>query len=193
MDEIVFKIILFLAVLIPIAFCVWLIYILYSIPKKNGQKITGLILSSIVGLFFIYIVFSMFFEDKLFSKDEAKNLLEKQNIILNDDFEISENKSISGIGDYYHTFTLKISEADKTKIVMEIGNNSNSIVDEKSVPEITELTDRHFGQKVIQNYETKDKYVRKTFQPNGKDNAPTYQVVTVEKSKNEIIFEDIDE
>ncbi len=100
---------------------------------------------------------------------------------------------MSGIGDYYHTFTLKISEADKTKIVMEIGNNDDFIVDEKSVPEITELTDRYLGQKVIQNYETKDKYVRKTFQPNGKDIAPTYQVVTVEKSKNEIIFEDIDE
>lgn len=193
MDEIVLNIILFLAILIPTAFCVWLVYILYSIPKKNGQKTTGIILSSIVGLFFIYIVFSMFFEDQLFSKNDAKKALREQNIILNDDFEISENKSMSGIGDYYHTFTLKISRADKSKIVAEIRNANDSIIDEESVPEITELTDRYLGQKVIQNYETKDKYVRKTFQPNGKDIAPTYQVVTIEKNKNEITLEDIDE
>lgn len=53
------------------------------------------------------------FEDELFTKNEAKELLKEQNIQLKDVMEILENKQMSSIGEYYHTFTLKISEKTK--------------------------------------------------------------------------------
>lgn len=55
------------------------------------------------------------FEDQLFTKHNAKELVEEQLILLVDKFEVKENKSMSAIGDYHHIFTLEISEPDKKK------------------------------------------------------------------------------
>ncbi|MBW4362459.1 hypothetical protein [Flavobacterium taihuense] len=46
--------------------------------------------------------------------------------------EILENKSMSSIGDYYHTFTLKISEKDKTRIINEIKSSKNFNLDKET-------------------------------------------------------------
>ncbi len=70
MDNIFLSIILILLVLIPTAFCIWLVYILYSIQLKSGRKKLGIFLYSIVGLSFIYIAVSMIFEDELYSKND---------------------------------------------------------------------------------------------------------------------------
>ncbi|MDO8316912.1 MAG: hypothetical protein Q7T12_05250 [Flavobacterium sp.] len=193
MDSIFLTIILILLVLIPSAFCVWLVYISYSIPAKNGQKKIGIFLSSIVGLFFIYIAVSMIFEDELFSKNEAKNLLVEQNITLNNDFELVENKSMSAIGDYYHTFTLKITVDDKTRIINEIKNSKNFNLDPEIENYFENREDYYIGTKRIKNYETENQFVRELFEPQGKGYAPTWRKIEVDKDKNILTFEDIDE
>lgn len=49
------------------------------------------------------------FRDDIFSKRNAKELLEKNDFVLMDDFEILKNKSDYTFGnDYYQVFTLRI-------------------------------------------------------------------------------------
>lgn len=53
---------------------------------------------------------------------------------------------------------------------------------------------RYFGPKVTQNYETENAYVREYFEPSGREGyAPTFRRISISKTKNELIFEDIDE
>lgn len=193
MDSIFLTIILILIVLIPSAFCVWLVYILYSIPAKRGQKKIGIILSSIAGLFFVYMVAAMIFEDELFSKDEAKNLLVEQNIILNNDFELLENKSMSSIGDYYHTFTLRITAEDRTRVINEIKNSKNFNHDAEIENYFENRDDYYNGPKRIKNYETEKQFVRELFEPQGKGYAPTWRKIKVDKNKNILEFVDTNE
>ncbi|MGM8363584.1 hypothetical protein ACSV4D_16845 [Flavobacterium sp. ARAG 55.4] len=193
MDSIFLTIILILVVLIPSAFCIWLMYILYSIPAKSGQKKLGIFLSSIVGLFFIYITVNMIFEDELFSKKDSENLLAEQNIVLNNDFELLENKSMSAIGDYYHTFTLKITAEDKTRIINEIKNSENFNLDPKSENYFDNREDYYNGPKRIKNYETEKQFVRELFEPQGKGYAPTWRKIKVDKNENILEFVDTNE
>jgi hypothetical protein len=166
------------------------VYILYSIPAKSGQKKLGIFLSSIVGLFFIYIAVSMIFEDELFSKNDSKNLLAEQNIVLTNDFELLENKSMSGIGEYYHTFTLKITAEDKTKIINEIKNSKNFNLDPKVENYFDNREDYYNGPKRIKNYETEKQFVRELFEPQGKGYAPTWRKIKVDKNENILEFVD---
>ena len=193
MDNIFLSIILILLVLIPTAFCIWLVYILYSIPAKSGQKKLGIFLSSIAGLFFIYIAVSMIFEDELFSKNEAENLLVEQNITLNNDFELLENKSMSGIGEYYHTFSLKITSEDRIKLINEIKNSKNFDLDPKSENYFDNREDYYNGPKRIKNYETEKQFVRELFEPQGKGYAPTWRKIKVDKDENILEFVDTNE
>lgn len=93
--------------LLIFAIIIGLIWLCFWLPKKLGYSKFGKYLSIIVGVLIGLYVLSGIFEDELFSKKNATELLAEQNIKLNDEFELNENKSMSSIGDYYHTFTLK--------------------------------------------------------------------------------------
>lgn len=102
---------------------------------------------------------------------------------------------MSAIGDYYHTFTLRISESDKQNAISEIKNADNFQSDNNSVDHLLYLSDnRYFGPKVTQNYETEYAFVREYFKPSGqKGYAPTFRRISIDKQTNELTFEDIDE
>jgi hypothetical protein len=167
----------------------------YFVPKKLGYPKTGKYLTIFFGLIVLTLVLWIVFEDQLFTKDNAKELVEEQQIRLTDKFELKENKSMSAIGDYYHTFTLKISERDKQNAIFEIKSADNFKTDNSSVDQTLYLSDkRYFGPKVTQNYETENTYVREYFQPSGQEGyAPTFRRISINKTKNELTFEDIDE
>lgn len=167
----------------------------YFVPKKLGYPKTGKYLTIIFGLLVLTIVLWTVFEDQLFTKDNAKELVEEQKILLVDKFELKENKSMSAIGDYYHTFTLKISERDKQNAVVKIKSADNFKADNSSIDQTLYLSDkRYFGPKVTQNYETEHAYLREYFQPSGQEGyAPTFRRISINKTKNELTFEDIDE
>lgn len=167
----------------------------YFLPKKLGYPKTGKYLTIIFGILVLTLVLLVVFEDQLFTKGKAEELVKEQGILLADKFDLKENKSMSAIGDYYHTFTLKISEKDKSKAIEEIKNSA----DFKKIGEpVNELlyssVDRYKGPKQIQNYETEIAYVREYFQPSGQEGyAPTFRRISISKNKDELIFEDIDE
>jgi hypothetical protein len=184
-----------LYILVFIGLPIGLIWLFNFIPKKLGYPKTGKYLANIFGLFVLTIILWTAFEDQLFTKDNAKELVEEQQIILTDEFELTENKSNSAIGDYYHTFTLKLSDRDKQNAISKIISADNFKKDNSSVDQTLYLSDdRYFGPKVTQNYETEKAFVREYFQPSGqKGYAPTFRRISISKSDNELTFEDIDE
>ena len=147
------------------------------------------------GLAVLTIVFFIAFEDKLFNKNEALVLVEEQEFKLTDNFDLVENKSMSAIGDYYHTFTLKISKRDKQNAISKIKSADNFKTNNGLIESLLyQNIDRYFGPKVIQNYEDKFSYIREYFQPSGeKGYAPTFRRISISKTKDELTFEDIDE
>ena len=168
--------------------------LLYFIPKKLGYSKTGKYLTKIFGVLVLTIVLWTVFEDQLFTKGNAKELVEEQKILLQDNFELKENKSMSAIGDYYHTFTLKLSERDIQNAIIKIKSADNFKAD-NSIDQMLYLSDkRYFGPKMTQNYETENAYVREYFQPSGREGyAPTFRRISISKTRNELTFEDIDE
>lgn len=169
--------------------------LLYFVPKRFGYPRIGTYLTITFGLLVATVVLSDVFRDQLFTKNNAKELIEEQQILLLNKFDLKENKSMSGIGDYYHTFTLKISEQDKQNAILKIKSAKNFESQNGSIETLLyKEKERYFGPKVIQNYEAPNEYIREYFQPSGQEGyAPTFRRILISKTKNELTFEDIDE
>jgi hypothetical protein len=185
-----------LLVLVFVGIPIGLGLLFYFVPKKLGYPKTAKYLTIAYGLFILAIGLFIAFEDKLFTKNNAKELVEEQDIKLTDEFELLKNESMSAIGDYYHTFTLKISERNKQDAISKIKSADNFKADNGSIETLMyqAAPDRYFGKKVTQNYETENSYVREYFEPSGhKDYAPTFRRISISKADNELTFEDIDE
>jgi hypothetical protein len=168
----------------------------YFVPKKLGYPKTAKYLTIAYGLFVLTIGLYIAFEDQLFAKHNAKELVEEQDIKLTDDFELVKNESMSAIGDYYHIFTLKISERDRQNAITKIKSADNFKTSNGSIETLMHqpAPDRYFGKKVIQNYETENSFVREYFEPSGQEGyAPTFRRISISKKTNELTFEDIDE
>lgn len=191
MDGIILLLLIFL---IPTLIVGGIIFISFWLPKKLGFPKAGKVIGSLTCCFFAYVIIAMIFEDELFSKNDAIELLEEQKIYLSDDFKLEENSSTWAIGDYYHSFTLKISEKDKKRIIREIKSAPNY---KDSTYEITDLLylkkERKINIKYFQNHETKTSYVREYIEEHGEGYAPTYRQIYVDKVENELRFIEIDD
>jgi hypothetical protein len=171
--------------------CIGIIYLSYYIPKKIGYPKIGKILSSLLIIFVTYLTIIIFFEEELFTKNDAKKEIAALNFNLNDDFTLIQNKSMAGFGEYLHFFKLSITPEDKLRLIKEIQNSTN--YNNSNVENFTEnRDDYYFGPKRIKNYETEEYYIREYFKPNGKNYSPTWLVLKIEKRGNLIIYEDID-
>lgn len=193
MDSILF---IGLLILVFIGIPIGLGLLFYFVPKKLGYPKTAKYLTIAYGLFVLTIGLYIAFEDQLFTKNNAKELVEEQDIKLTDDFELLKNESMSAIGDYYHTFTLKISERDKQNAITKIKNADNFKTSNGSIETLMyqPAPDRYFGKKVVQNYETENSFVREYFEPSGREGyAPTFRRISINKTNKELTFEDIDE
>lgn len=192
MDEFLF---IGLLILVFVGIPVGIGLLLYFVPKRLGHPKTAKYLTIGYGILVLTITLFIVFEDQLFTKNSAYKLVSEQGIELNDEFDLIQNESMSAIGDYYHTFTLRISESDKQKAITEIKNADNFQSDNSSVDHLIYLSDnRYFGPKVTQNYETESAFVREYFEPSGqKGYAPTFRRISIDKETNELTFEDIDE
>ena len=182
-------------ILVFVGLPIGLVCLFYFVPKKLGYPKIGKYLAiTFGGLVLTYFLWAVF-QDQLFTKNNAKELVEEQQILLEDKFELLNNKSIIAIGDYHHTFTLKISERDKQNAILKIKSADNFKMDDSSIDKMLYLSvNYYFGPKVTQNYETENDYVRAYFQPSGQEGyAPTFRRIFISKTKNELIFEDIDE
>jgi len=183
-----------LFILVFVGLPVGLGLIIYFVPRKLGYPKTSKYLTIVYSLFILIVILFSIFQDQLFTRNDARKLVEEQEILLSDKFELESNESMSAIGDYYHTFTLKISEQDKSINISQIRNSTNfKKLGEPTVNFQSVSIDRYYGPKQIQNYETESGYVREYFETNGQGYSPTFRRITIEKKGNTLIFEDIDE
>ena len=182
-----------LLILVFVGIPIGLGLLLYFIPKKLGYPKTAKYLTIGYGLLVLAFGFFIAFEDQLFTKNDARYLVEEQGLKLTGEFVLTENKSMFAIGDYYHTFTLEISKLDKQNAISIIKSSVNFKTDNSSIDQMLYLSDkRYFGPKVTQNYETENAYVREYFKPSGQEGyAPTFRRISISKIKNELTFEDI--
>jgi hypothetical protein len=179
--------------LIAITLAIGLTFLFYWIPKKLGYQKLGKIFATIIGVVFVTLTISIVFEDLLFFKKDATKLLEEQDIKLTDQFEIIENKSMSAIGEYYHTFSLRISQKDKSLLIEQIKSSPDFKGLNKKIEDITRSGNEYRGRKIIQNYEDSLQFVREYYKPNEENYAPTYRKIEIGKIENKLIFEDIDD
>lgn len=191
MDELIFSgLLIFVFVILPLG----VIFLFYFIPKRLGSPKTGKILGIATALCFVYILVISVFGDAFFTEKQAADMLAEQEIILNDKFEIEDNKSTWAIGESYHTFTLNISGNDKLKVIKQIKESSNfKVLDEltdKLSYRNTELPSKAI---ITSNYETKYAYVTEYFQAADSGYAPTFRRISIDKTENKLIFEDINE
>lgn len=169
------------------------IFLSFWLPKKLGFPIAGKVIGSVVSCLLLYYIIVSYYEDELFSKEDAIELLEEQNFKLNDEFKIEENKSDWAIGDYYHILRLSISENDKQRLINQIQSSPDFKDTTNNVTELIYSQEKMpVGKKIFQNYETKNYYTREFYEENGGNYAPTFRKVSIDKNKNELKFEDID-
>ena len=179
----------FLLLLVFLSICVGFIWLSYWIPKRSGKRKIGVYLSSTLTLGLVILIFSYIFDDYLFFKSDARKHLSEINIELKDNFEIISNKD-GGLMDYYHTFNLSISEADKNRLIEKIKDSKDyidSIQNYKHLP--SEAKDRYVGDTLARNYQTEREYKTELYYPNGQGYTPTYIKVGISKSKNELQYE----
>ena len=169
-------------------------FLLYFIPKKLGYPKLGKYLTLGFGVAVLTLFLAVIFEDHFFTKNAAKKLVEEQEILLNDKFDLVYNKSMYSPGDYYHTFTLIISEGDRYNAIEKIKKSDTfKKIGEPIKDLLCENSENYyFGIKQTQNYETENAFVREYFKPNGKGYAPTFRRIIIYKKENKLVFEDID-
>lgn len=160
-------------------------FLLYYIPKKLGFIKTGIAFS--VGYFLLLfgLILYAIFEDDLFTKNQARNILIEENFYLKDDFEIIENDN----NEFSHIFELKISTKDKCSIIDKIKNTKNFKPENDTIPFIEQNLDRYFGPEVFKNYETVEYFIHERFKPNGKGYSPTWITISVDKTENKLSYE----
>lgn len=183
-----------LIILLIIGLTIGLIYLGYWIPQRFGKRKLGKWIAGILSVAVLTLILSFVFEDELFFKSDARKLIAEHNIELEDKFELNSNEFI-GIKDFYHRFELTISESDKLKIKNKITNavNYQNLVDEPI--DIRADKPRHTvsnnNQIFTANYQTENEYIYEYYKPNKKGYKPTYQRISILKTENKLIYENI--
>lgn len=164
-------IIIFIFIVVPVLVG-WLIYF---ITKKLGHpKLARWLTLGYFAILFLFGV-SILFNDEIFTKDDAQELLATPDIHLKEEFRILENRS-EWLGDFYHTFTLSITEQHKNDII-------------RSIRYATETEVNNSPSKTVKNYEVEEAFVRELFETAQEGYAPVNIKITVNKTGNTLKYE----
>ncbi len=194
MESFLFYTVVLLVIVIIIALPFGIGWLLFFIPKKLGYPKLAKYLLLTYCLAVITVALLLIFEDQLFTRNEAKELVETHTIKLQDKFEIINNSSSFSPGNYHHIFTLKISARDDYRAKQIIKNAAKLNPKKISMDSLVLSPENHyFGPKVEHAYETEDVFISEHFHPSGQQRyAPLYTTIAVRKTENTLIFEDID-
>ncbi|MEG0529448.1 MAG: hypothetical protein RR578_03850 [Bacilli bacterium] len=152
-------------------------YCIYKFLRYINFPKTAVLATVAYGLFIIYIPISVIYEDELFFKRDATELVEDLDFKLNDDFEIIKNTSNN----------------DRNRLINEIKTSKNYMPDSIFSTDKIVYPDRYKGKKIVWNYEDESWYIRHYYQPNGEGYAPTDRSISISKTSNELRFEDVNE
>ena len=183
-----------LIIILTIGLTIGLIYLGYWIPKRFGNEKLGKWIAGILSLTVIFLILSIVFEDELFFKSDAKKMLTEHNIELEEDFELNSN-NFSGIGDFYHRFELTITETDKKRLIDKITNAENyqNYVDDRFDIRVDKprYADKNQVKEFTANYQTEKEYIYEYYKPNEMGNKPTYHRISISKTENKLVYENI--
>ncbi len=189
-----FLIFWFLIILLIIGLTIGLIYLGYWIPKRFGKRKLGKWIAVILSITVLFFILSIAFEDELFFKSDAEELLAEHNIELKENFKLNSNEFV-GIKDFYHRFELTISETDKLRIKNKITKAENYQHLEDETTDIRIDKPRYVkgndSLKFTANYETETQYIYEYYKPNQIGYAPTYNRISIMKAENKLIYENI--
>lgn len=152
------------------------IFLSYWVPKRLGYKKFGIALASILTLGSIFFVLEQFIlKDYLFFKSDARKFLLSNDIILNDNFEITSHDSDEML-DSYQKFILSISPSDKMRIIESIKFADNFDQHDSTIQPDNSLR--------TVNYEDDDSYIRKSTQRFGSHEISIINIIEVAKNTN---------
>jgi len=95
----------------PLILGTQIIFIVYWAFRLFGRKKVGTIVTLVIAGLFLLIAMQPWISDWMFNKKDAKEILSYHGFELKNDFKILKNES-GGFRDYYHSFTLEISDSD---------------------------------------------------------------------------------
>ncbi len=174
-----------LLIIIPIA----LGLVCYFGPKSFGYPRVG----NYITIGYVLFIIRFLFNDYFYTKKEALNLVKEQSLNLKEDFDLIKYKSAFILDDYYNTCELKVSYKDKNIITKQIINsNGFKKLGDTTLMNLKIGFERNLkeGTKIIQNYETKDYYVREFYVAKEPLYAPIYKRISVHKTKDKLYFEE---
>lgn len=183
-----------LIILLVFGIIIGLIYIGYWIPKRLGKRKLGKWIAGILSIAVMTFILSIIFEDELFFKSDAKELLAEHNIVLKDEFVLSSNE-FTGYKDFYDRFELTISETDKSRITNKIKNADNYQHHIDRPIDIRfdkpRYVDSNNGQEFTANYHTEREFIFEYYKPNERGYTPTHHRISISKAENKLIYENI--
>lgn len=181
-----------LIILLSILAIVGFPYLAYRIPKKLGYKKLGIWLGTFLALAFLILIAAIIFEDYLFFKSDATKVLNAHQIELKNDFKLILNES-SGISDYYHQFILSISSDDKKRLIRQIKDAGNFVRDEIDEFDIRSGKPRYSEKDTTftANYHNKFYYIYEYYRPNKIGYSPTWEIISISKAENKLMYEEI--
>lgn len=178
----------FLAIFIWVAvILIQIVFLIYWGFRFFGKKKMAAISSIIVAGIFALILMEPWISDWTFNKSEAKEILSFHNFKLKDDFEIVRNES-GGLRDYYHSFTLKISDSDHLKIVQEIRAAENFQVESARLNALSNNASND-----TLNYETNISIVREYYSNEKMKDGTYHFLFQLSKKKSELSYIGSDE
>ncbi|MDX9799054.1 MAG: hypothetical protein RBT05_09375 [Bacteroidales bacterium] len=108
----------------PLILGTQIIFIVYWAFRLFGRKKVGTIVTLVIAGLFLLIAMQPWISDLMFNKKDAKEILSYHGFELKNDFKILKNES-GGFRDYYHSFTLEISDSDYRDIAKKIRSADN--------------------------------------------------------------------
>lgn len=125
------------AIIIILLFCFSLpcgvIFLLFHLPKKFGHPKLGRWLGGVATALFALFLISFLFSMTgwvIFPKNKVRHLLKDSSIELVDRFKILDHENIGFDihGDIYESFTIRVSDADKQRIIDQIKSDPETVV-----------------------------------------------------------------
>jgi hypothetical protein len=161
-----------------------IIFISYWAFRLRDKPKWGTISVVILTTTFLLIVMQPWISDWTFSKKDARELLLYHGLELKDEIKILENES-GGLRDFYHSFTLKISDADYERIVKRIKASKNYVglftdltqtptADYKTYDTLDYETDYHFNREYFSKQQMDDGTYHFRFQLSKTDKELNY-------------------
>ena len=160
--------------------------------KKRKKPVISAILSFVVA-----IVLLMSFEDYLFFKADAVEILQRDGISLKDDFQISSHDIFGSRGKLYERFELQISDDDEARIISTI-KTSPYQTDSASAANFIDANFMNTMSSVLCQKKYYDgqrgyRFSRQTYEKPRAGYTSTYHITTVSENTSTLSFQSIEQ